>query len=339
MTTLKSNAKHMNSMRPRRYKLMPGQRFYLDRILIFLAGLLLMSACSVSTTVKDTTRTITKTTKKIAREITFADDPLKKMVAVVGFENKSLQKRDDFQKGFHKDLIEFLNTHCDDIIVLDTDSDAQTGRVTQIPKLDSGQTDNYAVAIIGRQLGVDAVVAGSLNNIRPMEEERGILWTKATQHLIEVMIRAEVYDTQTATKILDESFPRKFEIDETEYQLIQGQNAYDIPQINEAFQQVATEMGDRICEVVSEQRWHGYVTAVESENITISTGGPVGLEPGDVLEVFDSGRELEGVDGQRFLIPGFKTAEIKIVSVSDRQAEAVKISGRGLKPGSIVRKK
>jgi hypothetical protein len=318
---------------------MPARRLYLDSILIFLAGLLLMSACSVSSTVKDTTRTITKTTKKIAREITFADDGLKKMIAVVGFENKSLQERDDFQTGFHKDLIEFLNTQCDDIIVLDTESDAQAGRVTQLPKLDSGQTDNYAMAIIGRQLGVNAIVAGSLNSIRPLDEERGILWAKATHYLIEVMIRAEVYDTQTATKILDESFPRKSEIDETEYRLIQEQNAYNVPQINEAFHQVATEMGDRICETVSEQHWHGYVTAVDGEKITISIGGPVGLEPGDVLEVFDSGRELEGVDDQRFLIPGFKTAEIKIVSVSDRQAEAVKVSGRGLKPGSIVRKK
>jgi hypothetical protein len=334
---------------------MPARRLYLDSILIFLAGLLLMSACSVSSTVKDTTRTITKTTKKIAREITFADDGLKKMIAVVGFENKSLQERDDFQTGFHKDLIEFLNTQCDDIIVLDTESDAQAGRVTQLPKLDSGQTDNYAMAIIGRQLGVNAIVAGSLNSIRPLDEERGILWAKATHYLIEVMIRAEVYDTQTATKILDESFPRKSEIDETEYRLIQEQNAYNVPQINEAFHQVATEMGDRICETVSEQHWHGYVTAVDGEKITISIGGPVGLEPGDVLEVsiggpvglepgdvlevFDSGRLLEGVDDQRFLIPGFKTAEIKIVSVSDRQAKAVKVSGRGLKPGSIVRKK
>jgi hypothetical protein len=332
-------AEPMNTMHTPIHDRLSSRGFHFISLWIFAVGLLLTTACSVSTAVKDTTRTITKTTKKIAREITFADDGLKKMIAVVGFENKSLQERDDFQEGFHRDFVEFLNAQCDDVIVLNTDSGDQTNRVNQIPKLSSGQTDNYAMAVIGRQLGVNAIVAGSLNSIRPLDEERGILWTRETHHMIEVMIRAEVYDTQTATKILDESFPRKFEIDETEYQLLQGQNAYDIPQINETFQQVATEMGDRICEIVTEQRWHGYVIAVESDDVIISTGGPVGLEPGDILEVFDPGRELEGVDGQRFIVPGVKTAELEIKTVSDQQAEAVKSSGRGLKPGSIVREK
>jgi hypothetical protein len=311
----------------------------LDKVIFFTACLLLVSACSVSSAVKDTTKTITKTTKKIAREITFAGDPLKKVIAVVGFENRSLQERDGFQKGFHKDLIEFLSTQCEDLIVLGSDSDGQPGRLTQLPKLASGQIDNFALAVIGRQLGANAIVAGSLTNIRPMDEERGILWTKDTHYLIEVMIRAAVYDTETATKILDESFPRKFEIDESEYQAIQNENAYHVPQINEAFRQIVSVMGERVCEVVAEQRWNGYVTAVEEEKITISMGGSVGLEPGHILEVFDSGRVLEGIDDQRFISPGLKTAEIKIVSVSDKQAEAVKVSGRGLKVGSIVRKK
>ncbi len=310
-----------------------------DKLLIYTIFLLCASAWSVSCTVKDTTKTITNTTKKIARGITFADDPLKKVIVVVGFENKSLQERDDFQKGFHKDLIEFISTQCDDLIVADSESDAQSGRLTQLPKLVSGQTDNYALAVIGRQLGANAIVAGSLTNIRPLNEERGILWTKDTHYLIEVMIQAAVYDTQTASKILDESFPQKFEIDESEYRLIQQENAYQVPQINEAFHQVVSEMGERICEAVAEQRWNGYVTAVVEEKVTISTGGPVGLVPGHILEVFDSGRVLEGIDGQRFVSPGLKTAEIEIISVTDRQAEAVKVSGRGLKEGSIVRKK
>ena len=302
-------------------------------MLIFLVCFILLGGCSVSKTIEKTTDTITKTTRKIAREVTFAGDGLKKVVAVVRFENKSLQARDDFQTAFHKDVINYLSSECDELIVSDS------GDLTQLPKMASGQTDNYALAVIGRQLGMNAIIAGSLNNIKPMDEERGILWAKETHYLLEVLIRVFVYDMQTATKTLDESFTQKVEIDETQHQLIQEEGAYNVPQINEALQELVSEMGDRICEVIDEQNWNGYVTAVEEDKIIISTGGPVGLKPGHVLEVFDSGRVLEGVDGQRFFCPGQKTAELEIVAVSEKQAEAVKHSGRGLKVGSIVRKK
>jgi hypothetical protein len=103
--------------------------------------------------------------------------------------------------------------------------------------------------------------------------------------------------------------------------------------------QLVSEMGDQICEVLDEQNWNGFVAAVEDEKITISTGGPIGLEPGDVLEVFDSGQVLEGVDGQRFFSPGLKTAEVEIVTVSEKQAEAARFPGQEIKKGYIVRKK
>jgi hypothetical protein len=312
-------------------------------VLFWLVLFLWANGCSVTDTVtdtvKDTTKKITKTTKKLARDITFAGDGLKKVVTVVGFENKSLQGTTDFQNKFHKDLIEHLNSKCEDLIVVDSGSDAQPGRLTQLPKLASGQTDNFALAVIGRQLGVNAIIAGSLSNLRPTDEVEGILWMKDTQYMIEVLIRTEVYDTQTATKILDESFVHELEIDEVQYKEIQTKKTYDAAQLNEAYAQIVLDMGDRICEMVGIQLWHGYVTAIDGDKIIISGGSLVGLKPGNKLEVFDSGRILEGIDGQRFIIPRFKTAELEIVAISDNQAETAKVSGRGLKEGSIVRKK
>jgi hypothetical protein len=129
------------------------------------------------------------------------------------------------------------------------------------------------------------------------------------------------------------------EIDEAQYRVIQEEGAYEEPQINAALRQLVSEMGDQICDVLDEQNWNGFVAAVEDERITISTGGPIGLEAGDVLEVFDSGQVLEGVDGQRFFIPGLKTAEVEIVAVSEKQAEAARFPGQEIKQGYIVRKK
>ncbi len=295
-----------------------------------------MWGCSVGSireTAEDTTKTVTKTTKKIYRDITFAGDGLKKVVLVVPFEDQSGQAREAFLKTFHEDIIAHLNSTCEDLIV------TQSGALTQLPKLTSGQTDNYALAIIGRQLAVNAIVAGSMNNIRPRDEEKGILWTKDTHYMIEVLVRGAVYDTRTATKTLDEGFTEDVEIDEAQYRIIQEQGVYSEPQINEALNRLVSEMGDRICEVVYVQNWTGFITAVEREKITISTGGPVGLEEGDILQVFGSGVVLEGVEGQRFIVPGRKSAEIEIVSVSEKQAEAVRSPGQEIDVGDLVRKK
>jgi hypothetical protein len=265
--------------------------------------------------------------------MTFAGDGLKKVVAVVRFEDKSLQAHEKFMNTFHEDVMAYLKANCEELIVTDS------GALTQLPKMVSGQTDNYALAIIGRQLGVNAVIAGSLNNIRPKDEEEGILWTKGTHYSIEVSIRSAVYDTQTATKTLDESFAESVEIDEMQYRVIQEEGVYSEPQIKEALGRLVSDMSDRICETLDEQNWHGFITAIKAEKVTVSTGGQVGLEPGDILEVFKSGQVLEGVDGQQFIIPGPKTAEIEIVAVSEKEAEAATFPGQEIKTGFIVRKK
>ncbi len=44
------------------------------------------------------------------------------------------------------------------------------------------------------------------------------------------------------------------------------------------------------------------------------------LKPGDILEVFDGSRIMEGIGGQHFFVPGLKIGEIEIVSHHREQA-------------------
>ena len=313
--------------------------YFIGLISLWLMAILFTSGCSLTKAVENTTDTITKTTRKIARDITFAGDGLKKVVAVVRFEDKLSQSDENFQDKFNRDLIGYLKSRCDDLIVIESESKDHFGPISQLPKMASGQVDNFAVAVIGRQLGLNAVISGNLINIRPLDELEGVLWMKDVRYSLEVLISTQVYDTQTATKILDESFAQEVEIDEIDYTEIKRTNAQNFPKLNEAYDEIVVDMGDRICEAVGQENWAGYVTAVDGEKFIISAGSLVGLKQGNVLEVFDSGRILEGIDGQRFYKPGYKTAELEIVSIADNQAEAVKINGRGLKVGSVVRKK
>jgi hypothetical protein len=55
-----------------------------------------------------------------------------------------------------------------------------------------------------------------------------------------------------------------------------------------------------------------------------------------VLDVFDSGRIIEGVGGGRFLVPGAIIGEIEVASASPGRIEARILSGDRITPGLAV---
>ena len=299
---------------------------------------LLLSVISCHT-VEKTTRGLERTGRKVIRPFTMADSDLKRMVGLFDFQNTSLRETRDFQRVFHKGLPEYLEGQCDGIIVSAAGSGNGLELLGEPPRLASGQVDNFALAIIGRRLGLNAIVVGTLEDIRVLDELRGVLWAKDTQHLVQVFIRVEVFDSATATKILDQTFDRRIKIDELEYDLIKNSRTIKLPELNETLHQLLVDIGDNICWTVESLPWIGFLTRIDGQRYIISFGSAVGLQAGDVLEVFDSSKIINGVDGQRFFMPGLKTGEIKIVTISENSAQAERLSGERISAGSTVRKK
>ena len=289
-------------------------------------------------TIDKTTETVTKTTKKLTRKIRFSDDDLQRITAVIGFENKSLYHSEDFSLLFRKGIPEYLNNECDDVTVADSNDSENLKGFKELPMLPSGQIDNFALAVIGRELGLNAVITGSLDDIGLLDELRGMVW-KDTHHLIQILVSIEVYDTETGAKILYQSFSRKVEIEEVDYELMRSEGKMILPDMNETLSDLIKEMGETICWAIEDQPWNGFITAVDGENIILSTGSRAGLEAGDEFEAFDTSRILEGRDGQRFFYHGQKTGEIRIVEVEPNKAQAVIVSDEGIKTGNSVRVK
>ena len=326
--------------------MMPNSKLILKRTL-FLLWLLwftgihfVLVSCSTGykETVDKTQKTVTKATKKFTRKIRFFDDDLQRLAAVIGFENKSLYRSQDFTQLFRKGIPEYLNNECDDVTVANPDAGEDLKSFRELPLLPSGRVDNFALAIIGRELGLNAVVTGSLGDIGMLDELRGMVW-KDTHHLIQILVSVEVYDTETGTKILDESFSRKVEIEELDYELMQSEGKLMLPDLNETLGDLIEEMGEAICWAIEDQPWNGFIIAVDEDKIILSSGSRAGLEPGDELEVFDTSRIMEGRNGQRFFYHGQKIGEIRIVEVEPDKARAVIVSDKGIKTGSSVRVK
>ena len=309
-------------------------------LVIFLLTLL---GCGVTRTVEKTvaktTKSVTNTTRTFTRGFKLSDEDLLRKVGIINFENNSLQDTMEFQNIFHKGLPGYLNEHCEGVLVDDPEPGSLLRMVTIPPKLKSGHLDNYSLALIGRQLGFSAIVTGSLEDIRFNEELQGILWTKDTHHFVEVVIRVEVNDARTATKLLDYKFTNEVEIEDLDYQMIQQNDRIRLPMLNETLSQLLTDIGIEICQTVKDQPWTGFITKAEADRFSISSGSEIGLKVGDVLEVYDSSRIIEGVGGQRFITPGLQIGEIEIVTITAQTSEARLISGKDIIKGSTVRRK
>jgi hypothetical protein len=153
------------------------------------------------------------------------------------------------------------------------------------------------------------------------------------------LVSIEIYDTETGAKILFQSFRRKVEIEEVDYELMRSEGKMILPDMNETLSELINEMGETICWAIEDQPWNGFITAVDGDQIILSSGSQSGLEPGDEFEVFDTSRILEGQNGQRFFYHGLKTGEIRIVDVEPNKARAVIVSDKGIKTGHSVRVK
>jgi hypothetical protein len=214
---------------------------------LVLAGTCL--GCSQHTTAKKQTQIIEDPNRNITKEIpvTFSQR-LKRKVGIYTLETPSLQRGRNFHEVFAPMLTEYLREECPQIIVANTDPVDGGLRLTELPRLPSGQIDAYALAILGRQLGFSAVFSTMLKNIYLKDEEQGILWTKDTHFLIRVRIVAEAYDVRTATKFLDQSFSEEIEVDETEYRLLKENKGFSDAQISETYPELIEEIGSRFCD-------------------------------------------------------------------------------------------
>lgn len=306
---------------------------------IFLVAVL--PGCSVNKAVEKTSRTIQKTSRKIAREVAFSGNDFKRVVALGSYQNGASVREAEFQALMTDQLPDFLFNDCGDGLIRAAEIPEHAGLFKEPPRLASGQVDAYALAIIGRQFGINAVIFSSVENLRLIEELHGILF-KDKVHFVQLVVRVEIYQSLTASKIMDTIYRREVPIDEDEYaeysrnqQSLPGQS----PQIREAFIDMIGEIGEDICEAIPEEPWSGFVTAVDGDRVVISAGTLVGLEAGTELSVLDSTRTLQGADGQRYFLPGADVARIRIVELTDVRAEAVRIDGEPIKVGSSVRRK
>jgi hypothetical protein len=308
-------------------------RFHFIAVIFFLTVYIpLFTSCSPFSSLK-------KTTKKITRSFKGSSGGLNLKIGITPFRNATFFVNPEFEETLNQTFAETISKECPDILALKPGDDRYPDILANLPMLASGRIDNIAMVTAGRQLGLNAIVISSLINLTEKREKRGVLWFKDFRFFVQTGISLEIYDTETGAKVLDESFIREIEVEETDFELLKTKNNINLPAATDALMDITRVMGVKTCDIISDQIWQGYVISVTGDKIFISSGEKVGLVPGKQFAVYDSGNIVEGIGGHRFFIPGNKTGKIKIISVYPDRSEALALSNQGIKEGNSVRLK
>jgi len=301
--------------------------FFTAVICCFLVSII--SGCSAVSSLK-------KQTKKVTGILKPGNHLIKKAAVLISTDTSSFPGQ-YFQKIFQMNLFDSIKEQCSDIVLMLPGDDLYPGQLLNLSRQVSGQIDNFALAKAGRNLGLNAIILVKPVEIEAKEKEKGFWLLKDIHYFGIVQTEIEVYNTATGAKLLHENLGQEAEISGIDFDSVKSGKTADIDELNDAAQEIAEQAGNLACEIIDSQTWQGYILSVNKNKLILSSGKESGLEPGEIMNVFENKELIKSKYGCQFLVPGQKIGEIKIIAVFTGKSEAVVLKGANIKSGYSVR--
>jgi hypothetical protein len=299
-------------------------------VLVFLL-LWTLAGCSAA---RKTADAVVETSSDVVDWVLPGGQPdLRQTVALIGVESSLPSVQAGFADHFRQALPGFLKKDCAEVVI------DEAAAVKTPPRLPSGLLDGYALAVLGRQRGVNFFLIGTLVDVRVKDEPKGFWLWKDTRYAIQTVVRLEIVDSATGAKLLDDTSRTETEIDSLKYEEIEQFKSIQLADLTPALTTLFRKGGKLVCAAMHSLPWQGFVVAAERGRITLSAGSRAGLSGGRMLEVFNIGPVFTSKDGQRFLSVGEKVGEATLTTVAEDRAEAAFGGWERLKEGGTVQVK
>jgi hypothetical protein len=305
-------------------------KHYRRMVPILVCTLFLFTGCGMFSSVQ-------KKTKGLVGGFGGSKDDYIKTIALDSFKVSPKWAALSEEGLFTGPLSEMMAKECDDIRLVIHGQQEFPRQLVRALKKSGGNADSFSLAITGQVFGINSIVVARLMDITTNEKIKGVFWFKDTHRKAQIHTDVVAFHTGTGAKLFDEAIIYEIEIDEpASAQIQQGRwpDTISFPDTMASAAEIAAEM---ICETLAEIPWEGYVSAVSGNQVVLPFGEVHNLKVGDILDVIGIKDVLEGAEQQRYFVPGLKTGQIKIISVSSYEAGGELIEGGSVQPNSIVR--
>lgn len=250
-----------------------------------------------------------------AQPILASDGDLKKTAGIINFENNTSYKDADvIAATINNYIMEELEENCPDILFRNMNKPIEG--------------DGRHIAFSGRKMGANAVITGTLTDIRGEKEELGFWFFESLVYYAEVHVLIGIYDTETATKLFVASFEDEIEIDKNQFESLQSRLASgNLPDVNEVLKRLAETISEEVCDTINDEPFKTYISSFNINTVTVVTGENSGLAEGFRLSIYGAQEDIKGNTGEVFYFPGSEIGELEITSVSPESSEGRILSG------------
>lgn len=273
---------------------------------IVLTGVLL-SGCSARTIVKEKQANTVIETPKVESKFTGP----RRRIGVVNFENKAPYAQARIVNTATDILITEL-VKSGKFIVVERD---KMDKILEEQKLgQSGAIDPNTAAKVGKILGLNAIVTGSISQFGVKSEGKDFLISQSKAQTVECTVDIRVVDTETGRVLLADS-GKGVAIKKTGKLLGMGnQSKYDETLEGESLRAAIVKFTDNIISQVNMKPWSCRVALVKDGKVYLNAGLEAGVQVGQKLTIFSQGEEIK--DPDTGLLLGREENEVGVVKIA-----------------------
>ncbi len=289
---------------------------------LLLGGTLFVSACAPGTKIRQKDATTVDVTEKVVSKYTGP----RRRIGVVAFQNKAPYAQGRIGETATDILITEL-TKSGKFIVVERD---KMDKLLEEQKLgQSGAIDPNTAAKVGKILGLNAIVTGSVSQFGVKKEGKDFIISESKQQIVECTVDVRVVDAETGQVLLADSGKGVVRKASGKFLGMGNQSKYDETLEGEALRAAIVKFVDNIISQVNKKAWSCRVAAVKDGKVYLNAGQEAGLELGQKLKAFSQGADI--VDPTTGLVLGQEEEELGTLKVSsffgDNGAIANVVSG------------
>lgn len=299
---------------------------------IILGGMFTFSACAPGTKIRQKDATTVDVTEKVTSKYTGP----KRRIGVVAFENKAPYAQARIGQTATDILITEL-TKSGKFIVVERD---KMDKLMDEQKLgQSGAINPATAAQVGKILGLNAIVTGSVSQFGVKSEGKDFIISQSKQQIVECTVDIRVVDAETGQVLLADSGKGVVRKASGKFLGMGNQSKYDETLEGEALRAAIVKFTDNIISQVNKKPWSCRVAAVKDGKVYLNAGQESGLELGQKLKAFSQGATI--TDPTTGLVLGQEEDELGTLKIAsyfgDNGSIATVISGTTPKAKDLCR--